>query len=373
MSENMRELNERDIKILTKGFLKTLNELVNGDEDKCIESVNVFNSTELRAFEPIVIPHVVQELVHQGLIKECETKGQVKITKKGKNRLNRTIDSNVDLILQTLATHHKDDLGRVSLPGNRLQELTDLTPIEINDAVELLEQAGLVKTLKFLGTHPFNFHHVELTPRGRYEYERQLTRQSPATGEETKVSEGKRISLRPAPAGSPFGFTDIDWEIVIESNRNRGKLYVVFGYKFESQYYHTDNLVKNIHKMFEDTIDKYIEDNPDSPKIDLFFKTLSAGYGQHLFNQIARDIISADIVVFDTSDLNPNVMIEVGVALTWGVRVLLIKEKTASKQPSDISGQTWAEYTKDGMEFTSGHKEKLLSMVEFAIRKKRSS
>jgi hypothetical protein len=111
----------------------------------------------------------------------------------------------------------------------------------------------------------------------------------------------------------------------------------------------------------------------DSPNIDLVFKTLSAGYGQHLFNQIARDIISADIAVFDTSDLNPNIMIEVGVALTWGVRVLLIKEETASKPPSDISVQTWAEYTKDGMEFISGHKEKLLSMVEFAIRKKRSS
>ena len=117
--------------------------------------------------------------------------------------------------------------------------------------------------------------------------------------------------------------------------------------------------MKNIRKMFEDAIVKYKEDNPDSPRIDLFFKTLSAGYGQHLFNQIARDIISADIAVFDISDLNPNVMIEVGVALTWGVRVLLIKEKTASKVPSDISGQTWAEYTKDGMEFTAGHKEKL--------------
>lgn len=84
---------------------------------------------------------------------------------------------------------------------SRLQELTDLTPIEINDAVELLEQAGLVETLKFLGTHPFNFYHVELTPRGRYEYERQLSQQSPATCEETKVSEGKSVSLRPAPAG----------------------------------------------------------------------------------------------------------------------------------------------------------------------------
>jgi len=42
---------------------------------------------------------------------------------------------------------------------------------------------------------------------------------------------------------------------------------------------------------------------------------LSAGYGRHLFNEIASDIISADIAVFEASDLNANVMIEIGVAL----------------------------------------------------------
>ena len=77
----MKELNERDMKILTKGFLGTLNELVKGNEDSCMERINVFNSIGLTAFEPVVIPHVVQELVHQGLIKECETKGQVRITR----------------------------------------------------------------------------------------------------------------------------------------------------------------------------------------------------------------------------------------------------------------------------------------------------
>ena len=75
----------------------------------------------------------------------------------------------------------------------QLQELTDLTPIEINDAVELLEQAGLVETLKADGTKPFNFCKVELTPRGRYEYVRELSQQSQATREETRVSEKSRV------------------------------------------------------------------------------------------------------------------------------------------------------------------------------------
>lgn len=38
---------------------------------------------------------------------------------------------------------------------------------------------------------------------------------------------------------------------------------------------------------------------PDHPNIGLVFKALSAGYGQHLFNEIAGDIISADIAVFE--------------------------------------------------------------------------
>jgi hypothetical protein len=106
-------------------------------------------------------------------------------------------------------------------------------------------------------------------------------------------------------------------------------------------------------------------------KISLEFKPLAAGYGEHLFNQITRDIIAADIAVFETSDMNPNVMIEMGVALTWGCRVLPIKKVGRSKPPSDISGQTWADYQNDGTGFTNpNHDDDILGMVERAIKKK---
>jgi len=105
----------------------------------------------------------------------------------------------------------------------------------------------------------------------------------------------------------------------------------------------------------------------------LDFRALAAGYGEHLFNEIARDIISADIAVFDTSDLNPNVMIEMGVALTWGVRVLPINNEECPRPPSDISGQTWADYRESASNFLDPkHHEKLVSMVERAVRKKMS-
>jgi len=65
------------------------------------------------------------------------------------------------------------------------------------------------------------------------------------------------------------------------------------------------------------------------------------------------------------------VFIEVGVALTWGSRVFLIKKDGCSDPPSDISGQTFAAYKNDAKQFVdSDHQEKLYRMVEQAIRRK---
>ena len=64
-------------------------------------------------------------------------------------------------------------------------------------------------------------------------------------------------------------------------------------------------------------------------------------------------------------------MLELGVALTWGVRVLPIKLHSQPKPPSDVSGQTWADYTEDAASFIdSEHEDKLVRMVERAMRKK---
>lgn len=65
-------------------------------------------------------------------------------------------------------------------------------------------------------------------------------------------------------------------------------------------------------------------------------------------------------------------MIEMGVALTWGIRVLPIKKKGRPKPPSDISGQTWADYTDNGLKFLDDdHENNLINMIEVSARKKR--
>jgi hypothetical protein len=144
----------------------------------------------------------------------------------------------------------------------------------------------------------------------------------------------------------------------------------VLGFQFVSDNYESDLLRQNVEAMFIGAVSSYNE-HSRAPSISLQFIPLAAGYGEHLFNEITRDIISADFAVFEASDLNPNVMIEMGVALTWGVRVLPIKAEGKPRPPSDISGQTWADYRNSAGQFTDlEHHRKLVRMIERAARKK---
>src|SRR5688572_33129474 len=64
-------------------------------------------------------------------------------------------------------------------------------------------------------------------------------------------------------------------------------------------------------------------------------------------------------------------MLEMGVALTWGVRVLPIKAEGRPTPPSDVSSQTWADYQDSANVFLDSHRQdKLMAMIERALRKK---
>jgi hypothetical protein len=192
--------------------------------------------------------------------------------------------------------------------------------------------------------------------------------------EKDKLEKGRREEFLPEelvhPVGSPYGFPDIDWRSIFLKREDKGKLFVVFGLQYKSQFYNSDLLIRNIYEYFQKTVKMYNEKHPESD-IVLEFEKLTAGYGEHLFNTIVRDIISSDIAIFEISDQNPNVMIELGVALTWGVCMLPLKEKNSPEPPSDISGQTWIEYKRSGEKILDKefHK-KLMKMIERIIAKK---
>lgn len=284
------------------------------------------------------------------------------------------IEQNAIKILTAIIENDDQSGKERTYNGNEINEMTGIEPRNINDAVEFLDDRTLIETFKAIGTSPYKFAFIQPNSRGRFLYHETKTQIMESDKSSVKsVSEkmsGNVSATSPLPAGSPFGFTDQDWKYVQTQKRKKNILYVVMGMQFKSENYDTEELTKNIKMQFENAVENYNK-KFISEKIILNFKTLSAGYGEHLFDQIARDIISSDIAIFETSDSNPNVMIELGVALTWGIRVLPLLKDGCSTLPSDLSGLTWVKYRNNGSEFVSDlHDDEMVSMVERAILKK---
>lgn len=82
-----------------------------------------------------------------------------------------SIEENKWIILNAMANQKADTSGRISLTGKQIQETTNLSPAEINDAIEILESAGYLKLLKFLGTSPFLFGLATITSNGKNAYQ----------------------------------------------------------------------------------------------------------------------------------------------------------------------------------------------------------
>lgn len=261
--------------------------------------------------------------------------------------------------------------------GPRLDKLFQMEPERLSDAVALLEENGYLEVLKAFGTAPYDFSDVMLTSRGRFEAERleeaaamaattPPTAAGPSPGDDGPQPTITRFAQ---PVGSPFGFTAADWEAVSLDHEDENRLIVAFGHQWNSDYFDSTRLRTAIEAQFQRALAAALPRIKRAVVLD--FRVLEAGFGSHLFNQIARDIIASDIAVFETSDLNSNVMIEMGVALTWGTRVHPIRRHDAPPPPSDISGQTWTTYDADGSVWTDAdHDRRLAKMVELACQRK---
>ncbi|MCW4025483.1 MAG: hypothetical protein NWF01_10700 [Candidatus Bathyarchaeota archaeon] len=278
--------------------------------------------------------------------------------------MSTELELNVALILHYLRE------SNTYVTGNDIQLATGLEPFRINHAVAFLKDDHLIESIQSYDIPPFIFHSVKLTAKGNEEIERKRWQRILKPLEKKHEPYATNVSTIERPVGSPFGFTDNDWRAISVWKKRKNILYVVFGCKFASDYCNYSELGKNIKKLFKESVARYNKENHEDI-VELKYSSLHAGYGEHLFNEIAREIISSDIAVFETSDMAPNVFIEIGVALTWGSSVLLIKNAKCPIPPSDISGQTYADYSDNGKKFAdSDYSEKIYRMVEKAVRKK---
>ena len=231
------------------------------------------------------------------------------------------------------------------IQSESIAEITSLSADDINDAVDYLEDLGAIRVESAIGTAPYRFVMFQILTRGRFLYN-EIIEKSHAPTDEGKEKTGL-LPKRPLnPVGSPYGFTENDWDRVALQKEDRTTLYVVMGMQFHSEQYDSENLIKNIEGHFRQSLESY--NSKVREKIKLNFEKLESGYGEHLFNTIAAAIIGADIAIFETSDKNANVMIELGVALTWGIRVLPIRERNSPDTPSDILGHVWIKYEDSG-------------------------
>jgi len=78
------------------------------------------------------------------------------------------IEENAKKILISLFENNPD--GNLQFDGKDIQEYTDLSPKEINNAIEYLDESGLINRQNYLGTLPFDFSSVYLNTRGIASY-----------------------------------------------------------------------------------------------------------------------------------------------------------------------------------------------------------
>jgi len=106
------------------------------------------------------------------------------------------IEANAYSLLKLIVEAAKEQYDNTTL-----QQMSNLSPRDLSDAVEYLGEISAVKVLKTLGTAPFAFRSIFVKPRGRYLYHEV---------ESQKEKGGVIMASVPArplhPIGSPYGF-----------------------------------------------------------------------------------------------------------------------------------------------------------------------
>jgi hypothetical protein len=77
------------------------------------------------------------------------------------------LEQSIQQVLDYLANVPRDESGDGWTMGEPIANGTGLTAADINDAVSLLAESGYARWLQALGTHPWRFTLVAITPQGR--------------------------------------------------------------------------------------------------------------------------------------------------------------------------------------------------------------
>jgi predicted nucleotide-binding protein len=102
--------------------------------------------------------------------------------------LQTEIEKNQKTILQFLYEVAKSDKPERQITGEDVRKATNLSPTQINDAVELLEASHLIDWGQSLGTMPYLFYRVQINARGKLKVQKAMSAAALLEGVPLKTS-----------------------------------------------------------------------------------------------------------------------------------------------------------------------------------------
>ena len=99
------------------------------------------------------------------------------MNKKNRNLGQAKLTEIISKVLMTLAEAPREPTGEAWMTGKQLQEATNLSPIEINDAIRILHEQGYVDMLETYTIAPFDFNIANINPRGLLEFEQRKSQE----------------------------------------------------------------------------------------------------------------------------------------------------------------------------------------------------
>jgi hypothetical protein len=175
---------------------------------------------------------------------------------------------------------------------------------------------------------------------------------------------------------SPFlAFSAEDLQKIDQRYRSKRSVYARFGYQWKDAHGHAQ---KALSLALKKTLKGFFKDIRSSSsrqaEYKLNYASLRAQAGKPVLHRIVLDILSADLLFFDLTYLNPNVLLEIGIAYATNENLFLLSdERSKSPPPSDLAGLTYCKYSVEKTSFLNSFAERDIksAMRKVLVRKMR--